>query len=162
MTLQGQGAVASSKRQNRWAALLAIALVLGVGVGWFYARSAGLPRGAHTDTADSIAKLIIVLATTLGTSEVVRLGRQLGFWRASNGMLPAVLVTYSRALPPQERMARVLAIVVTGLWLASWFAYASRQQRTALWCIGLCGGLAASVVVATWSTFRAAACSLSP
>ena len=108
MTSQEQAAgehVPSSKRQHRWAAVIAAALVLGVGVGWFYTRSAGLPRSAYINGADSIAKLVIVLATTLSTCEVVRLGRQLGFWRASIGMLPSVLVAYSRALPPHRPTA---------------------------------------------------------
>ena len=157
MTSQEQGAgehVASSKRQHWWAAVIAAALVLGVGVGWFYTRSAGLPRSSYINGADSIAKLVIVLATTLSTCEAVRLGRHLGFWRASIGMLPSVLVSYSRALPPHERMGRVLAILVTALWLVSSVAAASRRQRIALWCVGLCGGLATSVVLSTWSDFR--------
>lgn len=100
--------------------------------------------------------MLVVLAT-LQSSKIVRSGRRKGLWYASFGMLPVVLFTYSRALPSHGRMAQILALVVTALWLASSFAGTWRRQRTALWCIGLCGGPATSVVVSRWTEFRAAA-----
>lgn len=145
-----------------WSALIVAALVLGIPLGFHYARSAGLLSGSRNGSFDSSMKLMLVVLATLQSSKIVRSGRRKGLWYASFGMLPVVLFTYSRALPSHGlpshgRIAQILVLVVTALWLASSLAIAWRRQRTALWCIGLCGGLAASVVVSTWTEFRAAA-----
>ncbi|HSU38551.1 MAG TPA: hypothetical protein VLJ38_03255 [Polyangiaceae bacterium] len=140
-----------------WSALIVVGFVLVVALGFRYARSSGLTLGSRNGSFDSSMKLVLVVLATLQSSKIVRSGRRKGLWYASFGMLPVVLFTYSRDLPSHGPMALILAVVVTALWLASWLAIAWRRQRTALWCIGLCGGLAASVVVSRWTEFRAAA-----
>lgn len=158
----GREPVASRNRQKWGSVLIIVVLVLGVLLGWHYALSPELPLSSRNGAFDSIAKLIIVLMMTMHSNETLRTGSPQGFWHGSAGMLSVVLVTYSRVRALEGRLVLVLALVVTALWLGSAFACASRRQRTALWCIGLCSGLATSVLVSTWSDFRSTVYGLSP
>ena len=141
---------------QRHSAVVIAALALGLGMGWFYARAHPLDLVVHGEWLERLPQLVVLMATTLMSIQIVRSGAEKHFWNASIGMLPAVFLAHSRALiAPYSWPAVGAALMVGALWLGVSFACDRRRRRLAFGCITLCGGLATSIILCTWSDIPA-------